>query len=111
MKYNLVWKKLTESGLRSLMEQTVGTSLVNRMLSLEEMFLFLTEKKYSSVKLKEKAISFKTWNMFVFNVFTNMMYLHRDFLDTGFLNCRVGTNNPTCQEIAGVLPVDVFILF
>lgn len=91
------------------MEQTVGTGLVNRMSSLEKMFLFLNGKKYSNVKLKEKATNFKTWKTFVLNIY--MMHLLKDFLDIGLLSCRVGTNNLTCQEIPGVLPVDIFILF
>lgn len=40
-----------------------------------------------------------------------MMHLHKDFLDKGHLNCKVGTNILAYQDIPGVLPVDVFILF
>lgn len=80
------------------------------MLSLEELFLFLNEK-HSNVKMKEEAISFKTWKTLVLNIFVNMMDLHKDFLDIGLLNCKAGTNNLTCQEIPGVLAVYIFILF
>lgn len=40
-----------------------------------------------------------------------MMHLHKGFLDTELLDCKEGTNNLTYQEIPGVLPVDVFVLF
>lgn len=70
------------------------------MLSLEDMLFILNKKKYGNVQMKEKAIIFKTF-----------MHLHKGFMDIGHLNCKVGTNNLTYQEIPGVLPVDVFILF
>lgn len=39
-----------------------------------------------------------------------MMHFHTDFLDTGFLNCKVEKNNLAYQEIPGFSPVDIFIL-
>lgn len=110
MTYNLLWKKLAESGSQSLLQQTIQTSLVNRTLSLEELVLALNDK-YTNVKQKEEVISFKTWKTLVLNKFVNMMHLHKDVLDTGLLHCKAGTNNWTCQEVPGVLPVYIFILY
>jgi len=39
-----------------------------------------------------------------------MMHFHTDFLDIGFLKCKVEKNNLTYQKIPGVSPVDVSIL-
>lgn len=84
------------------------------MLSLEDIFCFVSEKKYSNLKLKEKPFVLRSEKCLYLNLFANIMHLHGDFLDISFINSKVERkvkkNNLTYQEIPDVSPADIFIL-